>query len=1333
MKKMLSILMIALLVLTSMGPLQVITAATVDFPGSVIGSEVNETNIGAVKVTMNEAGYTLTLHKHADNSQAQEQVGTAITGYVVNDGNSFNNVQPGLYYVKAFKAAVGDDPAIVKTSAQVEVKPKALTVGESTTNIISPSLEPYKLEATGVSGQSVRLYNNDNPTYIKQLPVTSAGKVTFDDLAASGKYQVTQVVNGAESVKSPYITVRPNIVSIEKKKDSGSSNNAGEILVKNAKQGNTLILYKNGNTEDVKIDNIPTSEYTFKNLTAGSYQVKHIENGVESKNTSNSIEIRNEQIPIIDLESAANYELRYDINNYNVVTPKKYLEPGYIVTDKNGTIYKGTKTNYFCGEPGVVEGSENTCTPLIIKIEVENNVITGDTGYALPGKYTVTYIATDGGDSNLTSTIVRNVTVYPNVVNLTGKNTNDISNDSSIVNRKTGEIQVFGVYAGATLKLYQESANGTTIEVPVRPENVNEGSYTFKGVPVGENYFVVQEVNGVQSSPSARIHIKDTTPPELSLNGSKEMILEVGDKYVEYGATAVDNIDTPEELSSKIQIIGDVNTNIPGIYTISYSVKDKAGNSSPILQRVIYVKPGPVIAIGSIATIGEVGVKNIFPGTVNRPTTLRLYKYNLGAEKFELVLGSNIQLSNNEVTQVFKKHGPGRYYVTQTVNGQESRQSNIVEIVDVDRPYITLNGPETIELVWDENKVPYYEKVHQIFTDPGAVAEDYLQSSSLDLTATMIDPNGNQVGNMISTKGQYISFNPNPNPGLSLPGSYKIIYTARAPRGSIADTKERVIIIAPPKVTNISAGNPGLGIISVNNGIFQHPSTKVTLYNTYGQMMSSQTVANDDSVSFQDVPFGLGYYVTQTINGIESAPSIPINVNLFADAKDSALITSFVFNSVHSTGIIDHESGKITVTVPKDTDITNLRATFTNIGLVKVGSDIQYSGLTIQDFSNQVVYTVLSHDGNTTKTYYVNVVKTNFTTNTWSSSVSKKITLSSTTSTVALSSSEKILAEEKGISFVSSDRAIHVPASNVIETTNASLTASVPTSVTKYTDPEWRKSVENVTEIKWGNNSNPFMQPLEIEMPNPENKAFAKLIREDGKLFAQIQPSEKSGTNIVGLASKSGIYALVENIAKPSILSTTNNGETSYILYSSVPDSLIYYTTSSANVTFDRSARNSSIKDEDSYSIDSTPSNLSNWTLYTPGSKISVVSGELYAFVMKDQMISPLKSIVTKVPIEWKNDIPSYSTSHILKITFNTTVVRKALYSGAIYVKDNATGKKVETKLSLSPDNKTILVTPLTGYTRGHQYTLTIEREFKGSTLNNEFLKQPLTRTFSVK
>ena len=80
-------------------------------------------------------------------------------------------------------------------------------------------------------------------------------------------------------------------------------------------------------------------------------------------------------------------------------------------------------------------------------------------------------------------------------------------------------------------------------------------------------------------------------------------------------------------------------------------------------------------------------------------------------------------------------------------------------------------------------------------------------------------------------------------------------------------------------------------------------------------------------------------------------------------------ITAFSFTSPAATGTISGTN--IYVTVPIATDVIALVATFTHTGAsIAIGSTAQVSGVTANDFTNTVTYTVTAADA-TTKDYAV--------------------------------------------------------------------------------------------------------------------------------------------------------------------------------------------------------------------------------------------------------------------------------------------------------------------------------------------------------------------------
>lgn len=95
-----------------------------------------------------------------------------------------------------------------------------------------------------------------------------------------------------------------------------------------------------------------------------------------------------------------------------------------------------------------------------------------------------------------------------------------------------------------------------------------------------------------------------------------------------------------------------------------------------------------------------------------------------------------------------------------------------------------------------------------------------------------------------------------------------------------------------------------------------------------------------------------------------------------APSSSAKAITAFFFTSPAVTGAINESAKTISITVPSGTNVTALVATFTTTGAsVKVGSTLQVSGSTPNNFANPVLYTVTAADASTV-TYTVTVTVT---------------------------------------------------------------------------------------------------------------------------------------------------------------------------------------------------------------------------------------------------------------------------------------------------------------------------------------------------------------------
>ena len=81
-----------------------------------------------------------------------------------------------------------------------------------------------------------------------------------------------------------------------------------------------------------------------------------------------------------------------------------------------------------------------------------------------------------------------------------------------------------------------------------------------------------------------RLLYADLSAPEITLIGDADMTLYLGDDYIEEGCTAIDFVDG--DLSSKVSITSDVDTNTVGEYRVVYRVSDTAGNAAELTRNV---------------------------------------------------------------------------------------------------------------------------------------------------------------------------------------------------------------------------------------------------------------------------------------------------------------------------------------------------------------------------------------------------------------------------------------------------------------------------------------------------------------------------------------------------------------------------------------------------------------------------------------------------------------------------------------------------------------------------------------------------------------------------
>lgn len=155
-------------------------------------------------------------------------------------------------------------------------------------------------------------------------------------------------------------------------------------------------------------------------------------------------------------------------------------------------------------------------------------------------------------------------------------------------------------------------------------KNDKLGSYkvTFSYTKDGKTYQTVK-----------KIQVVDQTKPEIILNGSKNIIILLGDIYSESGCKAIDNYDG--DISNKVSITGEVDAAKEGDYEIKYLVSDSNGNVNSVIRKVTVTKTSPI----------DMDINN-FSLTGYFPDTLLAETEDMGEEYFNefIIAGDSMAL-----------------------------------------------------------------------------------------------------------------------------------------------------------------------------------------------------------------------------------------------------------------------------------------------------------------------------------------------------------------------------------------------------------------------------------------------------------------------------------------------------------------------------------------------------------------------------------------------------------------------------------------------------------------------------------------------------------------
>src|SRR5205085_6417880 len=270
------------------------------------------------------------------------------------------------------------------------------------------------------------------------------------------------------------------------------------------------------------------------------------------------------------------------------------------------------------------------------------------------------------------------------------------------------------------------------------------------------------------------VHVVDTTPPSITLNGVDPMTVECHGSFSDPGATATDTC--AGDLTSAIQVSGSVNADAPGAYTLTYTVSDGSNTTTKTRTVNVVDTTPPTIALSGAN-----------PMTVECHTTFA----DPGATATDSCAGSFAATASGTVNT----NVPGTYTITYNASDAAGNAATpvtrTVNVVDTTPPVITLNGASSMTV-----------ECHTSFTDPGATASD---SCAGDLTGA------------ISVTG---SVNPN------VVGTYTLTYTVNDGQGHTI-TATRIVNVVDTLAPTITLNGASPMTVECHTG-FTDPGATAT-------------------------------------------------------------------------------------------------------------------------------------------------------------------------------------------------------------------------------------------------------------------------------------------------------------------------------------------------------------------------------------------------------------------------------------------------------------------------------------------------------------------------
>ena len=538
----------------------------------------------------------------------------------------------------------------------------------------------------------------------------------------------------------------------------------------------------------------------------------------------------------VNITQIGNYTVTYDATDTagNIATQVNRI---VIVQDTNAPIITliGNSTQY-------IEFASNY-TDLNATTDDGTSVIIGGDPVNITqiGNYTVTYDATDTA-GNIATQVNRIVIVQDTnapIITLIGNSTQYVE------------------FASNYTDLNATTDDGTSVIIGGDPVNITQiGNYTV-------TYDATDTAGNIATQVNRIVIVQDTNAPIITLTGSNPQYVERGSPYTELGATTND--------SSSITIGGDtVNINIPGNYTVTYTVT----NSSHVQENRIVVVQDTIspTVVGTPVYDTQIHTLTI---KFSENVTINIANLNIGG----LHAPTSINYSNNPTLPIFFNSGTTSFLTGGSEGNADTVFINFNTVSDISNN--TLRASNYMLVLHNGLDItlhgsnPQYVEFGSNYTELGAAVSFYadltINDSSVDITTL---------------------------------GNYTVIYTAiNSTNSSHVVQVNRTVVVQDTTAPIITLTGSNPQIIELNSSYIELGATVDG---------NSTLIINNSSVNTTQI----GNY-TVTYDATDTAGNIATQVNRTVIVRDTTPPT------IVGIPIYETQTHTLTITFNENVNISN--------------------------------------------------------------------------------------------------------------------------------------------------------------------------------------------------------------------------------------------------------------------------------------------------------------------------------------------------------------------------------------------------------------------------